>query len=114
MFPDSIDFSMISEGGATFPHSPPTSSWPPFGSANQKNRNTAKIWLILVGEYDDRSITYIINSKSFLFRILSTPAWSLEVGRPFHHLVQPLDCLQHGLKVQKNRNTVKIWLILVG
>jgi len=65
-----------------------------------------------MGEYDDRSITYIMKSKSYLFRILSTPAWSLEVGRPLHVVLLPLLGLQHGLEVEKNRNGFKIWLIL--
>ncbi len=78
----------------------------------QKNWNPVKIWLISSNEYDDfcRSI-YYMKSKSYLFRILLTPAWSLELGPSCHHLVQPLLGLQDGLEVQKNWNPVKIWLI---
>ncbi len=46
-------------------------------------------------------------------RIPPTLAWCLEIGW-FQHVVQPLHWLQHGLEVQKNRNRVKIWLLLVS
>ena len=56
------------------------------------------------------TIIYNMKSKSYLFRIPPTPAWSLD-GRPLHVVLLPLLGLLHGLEVQKNRNTVKIWLI---